>query len=309
MKYVAGVDEVGRGSLAGPVVAAATILIKNHPIIGLSDSKKLTKKKREELFPCILEHSIGIGIGMVSPKIIDQINIRQATFLAMERALKNLPIQPVKALIDGEALNNQNIPNEGIIKGDDKIDSIRAASIIAKVTRDRIMENYSRIFPEYGFERHSGYGTKIHMDALKNYKATPIHRRTFSPVNRNMPTISWISNNEKHSWMGEKLAGLYMYDKGYEIIKINHKNNSNEYFNIIAKKMNIHIFTIVNTLKNINENNNLTNEERLKAIKYAVNFKRSMFEDFNDYRIDLLYVRLNKNKPPNIKHLKGIDHQ
>ena len=190
--YVAGVDEVGRGPLAGPVVAGAVILPERHEIKGLMDSKKLTKKKREMLYPIILAKALGTGIGIVSVQKIDEINIREATFLAMERALGNLPMVPDSALIDGESLKSQIIPNKGIIKGDDKIDSIKAASIIAKVTRDRIMFHYGKIFPEYGFGQNSGYGTKVHMEALHKYKSTPIHRRTFSPVKKEMPTIRWL---------------------------------------------------------------------------------------------------------------------
>jgi len=306
MKNIAGVDEVGRGPLAGPVVATAIILAKDHPIIGLRDSKKLTKKRREELYPHILEHSLGTGIGIVSPKRIDAINIRQATFIAMERALNALPIQPDRALIDGEALDNQKIPNEGIIKGDDKVDSIRAASIIAKVTRDSIMKSYSYIFPEYGFNKNSGYGTKIHMDALRKYKATPIHRRSFSPVKKNMPTMNWILKNNRYNWMCVKLSALYMHDNGYDIIKINHHKDDYAFFDIIAKKMNVYVLTMVKSFENINMNDLLENEERLKAVEYAVNFDKTGFKDFTDYRIDILYVRLVKNNSPKIKHLKGI---
>ena len=233
-KFVAGVDEVGRGPLAGPVVAGAVILPEKHEIEGLMDSKKLTKKKRETLYPIILAKALGTGIGMVSDQKIDEINIREATFLAMERALKNLPMVPHSALIDGESLKSQIIPNKGIIKGDDKIDSIKAASIIAKVTRDRIMFHYGKIFPEYGFEQNSGYGTKVHMEALHKYKSTPIHRRTFSPVKKAMPTIKWLYENNRIQWMCEKLAALYLMENNFEIKKVNHKNFSNDGLNIFA---------------------------------------------------------------------------
>ena len=222
--FVAGVDEVGRGPLAGPVVAGAVVLPEKHEIEGLMDSKKLTKKKREILYPIILAKALGTGIGIVSVQKIDEINIREATFLAMERALENLPMVPHSALIDGESLKSQIIPNKGIIKGDDKIDSIKAASIIAKVTRDRIMFHYGKIFPEYGFEQNSGYGTKVHMEALNKYKSTPIHRRTFSPVKKEMPTIKWLNENNRVQWMCEKLAALYLMENNFEIKKINHKN-------------------------------------------------------------------------------------
>ena len=178
--------------------------------------------------------ALGTGIGIVSVQKIDEINIREATFLAMERALKDLPLVPHSALIDGESLKSQIIPNKGIIKGDDKIDSIKAASIIAKVTRDRIMFQYGKIFPEYGFEQNSGYGTKFHMEALNQFKSTPIHRRSFSPVKKEMPTIKWLHDNNRVQWMCEKLAALYLMENNYEIKKINHKNFSEGGLSIFA---------------------------------------------------------------------------
>ena len=144
-EFIAGVDEAGRGPLAGPVVAAAVILDDNHGITGLRDSKKLSQKKRELLYDAIFEKAASIGIGKVDVKTIDRINIREATFKAMQIALGRLSIKPAKALIDGYALNNQVIPNEGVIGGDDLVDSIKAASIIAKVTRDRLMMELSLI--------------------------------------------------------------------------------------------------------------------------------------------------------------------
>ena len=203
MRIIAGVDEVGRGPLAGPVVAAAVILPKDHTIEGLRDSKKISKKRRESLFPLIYEQAIDIGTGEIDVKTIDKINIREATFKAMKMALDDLSTIPDRALIDGHPLNDQSIPNEGIIGGDDKVDSIKAASIIAKVTRDRIMKEYSIIFPEYGFENHSGYGTKIHIEALEKYRATPIHRRSFKPVKNLMPTFKWLVDHDRISWMGK----------------------------------------------------------------------------------------------------------
>ena len=179
MEIIAGVDEVGRGPLAGPVLAAAVILPDDHTIDGLRDSKKLSKLKREKLFPIIEEQALGIGIGHVDVKTIDEINIREATLKAMQIALGTLPIKPDKALIDGHPLKNQVIPNEGIVGGDDLIDSIKASSIVAKVTRDKMMADYGRIFPEYGFEKHNGYGTEFHRKKLIQLGATPLHRKTF----------------------------------------------------------------------------------------------------------------------------------
>jgi len=150
----------------------------------LNDSKKLTPKRREFIYNKIFQTAISIGIGIVESHIIDKINIRNATFLAMKKAIINLKVKPDKCLIDGEKLIDFKIPNEGIIKGDNIIEQIMAASIIAKVTRDRIMIEHSLIFPEYGFEKHKGYGTKLHIKALKKHFTTPIHRKTFKPVSK-----------------------------------------------------------------------------------------------------------------------------
>lgn len=310
MSLIAGVDEVGRGPLAGPVVAGAVILPKDHGIDGLRDSKKLTKKKREDLYPVIISKALGVGIGEASVEKIDEINIREATFLAMDRALKSLPMTPNSALVDGEALRSQEIPNKGVIKGDDKIDSIKAASIIAKVTRDRMMVNYGKIYPEYGFEKHSGYGTKIHMEALRAYKASPIHRRSFAPVKKQMPTIKWLRENDRITWMCEKLAGLYMMEMNYEILKIDHNQKTNNGINVFAKrsnKKNIYAKVLENSTDK-EENTileSITNMQFQTMKKTAESFQEKEKSDA-DYRIDLLTVQLVKNNSPIIKHFKGI---
>jgi ribonuclease HII len=207
IKIIAGVDEAGRGPLAGPVVAAAVILPKNHTIKGLIDSKKLTAIKRENIYNEIIKVS-DYGIGIVSHKTIDRVNILQATFKAMNKAILNLNQKPDKSLIDGYGLPNQIIKNEGVIGGDDLIECISAASIIAKVTRDRIMLNIDKVFPEYGFAKHKGYGTKIHMESLKINKASPIHRKSFKPVKENVPTTEWLKNNNKFTQLAIQLVCL-----------------------------------------------------------------------------------------------------
>ena len=247
MRIIAGVDEVGRGPLAGPVVAAAVILPKDHTIEGLRDSKKISKKRRESLFPLIYEQAIDIGTGEVDVKTIDKINIREATFKAMKMALDDLSTIPDRALIDGHPLNDQSIPNEGIIGGDDKVDSIKAASIIAKVTRDRIMKEYSIICPEYGFENHSGYGTKFHIEALEKYRATPIHRRSFKPVKNLMPTFKWLVDHDRISWMGKKLAALHLKKSGMSVMDLDWEGISNNSIDIVAKDNDHLIFVDVNT--------------------------------------------------------------
>lgn len=176
---VCGIDEVGRGPLAGPVVAGAVILPLDCNILYINDSKKLSAKKREELYPIILEEAVSVGIGMVSPQRIDEINILQATYEAMREAIDKLSIKPDILLNDAVTIPGISIRQIPIVKGDAKSISIGAASIIAKVTRDRLMEEYDSILPEYGFASNKGYGTKAHIEALKAYGPTPIHRKSF----------------------------------------------------------------------------------------------------------------------------------
>lgn len=176
---VCGIDEAGRGPLAGPVCAAAVILPEGLFIDGLNDSKKLTEKKREELFDIIKREAVSYGIGFASEDEIDEINILQATFLAMRRAVENMEISPDYALIDGNRMPPLAIPGETIVKGDAKSPSIAAASILAKVSRDRLMYQYHEIYPEYGFAKHKGYGTKAHVEAILKNGPCKIHRRSF----------------------------------------------------------------------------------------------------------------------------------
>lgn len=177
--FVAGIDEVGRGPLAGPVVCAAVILPKGTEFVGINDSKKVKKDDRERLFNEIKEKAIAVGIGICDEKIIDDINILEATKLGMKRAIKDLKQKPEFLLIDALTLDDISIKQKGIIKGDTKSVSIAAASIIAKVTRDRIMYDYNKKYPEYGFLTNVGYGTKEHREALEAIGPTPIHRKSF----------------------------------------------------------------------------------------------------------------------------------
>ncbi|MFI3200257.1 MAG: ribonuclease HII [Eubacteriales bacterium] len=177
--YVCGVDEVGRGPLAGPVVAGAVILPKNCNILYLNDSKKLSEKKREELYETIMEEAIATGIGIVSAERIDEINILQATYEAMRQALDNLCITPDILLNDAVTIPQVTIPQIPIIKGDAKSISIAAASIIAKVTRDRMMVMYDDVMPEYGFAAHKGYGSQTHIQVLETIGLSKIHRKSF----------------------------------------------------------------------------------------------------------------------------------
>ena len=176
---ICGVDEAGRGPLAGPVCAAAVILPAGLVIPGLDDSKKLSDKRRRELFPVIKENAIAYGIAFATHEEIDEINILQATFLAMERALAQLKIKPDLALIDGNRQKDFGINVETVVKGDSRSANIAAASVLAKVTRDEYMEQIAKEYPQYGFEIHKGYGTKAHYEALRQHGPSPIHRMTF----------------------------------------------------------------------------------------------------------------------------------
>ena len=177
--YVCGIDEVGRGPLAGPVVACACILPKDCNILYINDSKKLSKKKREELYDIIMKEAVAVGIGYNSPERIDEINILQATFEAMREAISKLSVTPDILLNDAVTIPGVDIKQVPIIKGDAKSISIGAASIVAKVTRDRLMEDYDKLFHEYGFASNMGYGTAVHIKALKELGPCPIHRQSF----------------------------------------------------------------------------------------------------------------------------------
>ena len=177
--YLCGIDEVGRGPLAGPVVACAVILPKDCDILYLNDSKQLTAKKREELYDVIMEKAVSVGIGMAGPQRIDEINILQATYEAMRQAIGNLKVVPQVLLNDAVTIPEVTIPQVPIIKGDAKSISIAAASIVAKVTRDRMMVEYDEVMPGYGFASNKGYGSAAHIEALKNYGPSPIHRASF----------------------------------------------------------------------------------------------------------------------------------
>ena len=179
VQVICGVDEAGRGPLAGPVYAAAVILPRNLEIAGLNDSKKLSDKKRRELYDVITNEALAYGIAAADEKEIDEVNILQATFLAMERALKQLRVVPDLALIDGNREKDFGLPVHTVVKGDGKSANIAAASILAKVTRDRFMEEMAVQYPQYGFDVHKGYGTKRHYAALEEFGPCPIHRMTF----------------------------------------------------------------------------------------------------------------------------------
>ncbi len=181
-RAIAGIDEAGRGPLAGPVVAAAVILPERFELPGLDDSKKLSARKREELYPLIRQQAIGVGIGLASPREIDHYNILQATLMSMDKAVRRLPVEADYLLVDGVSAIASPLPQKTIKKGDSRSLSIAAASVVAKVVRDRIMLAYDRHFPAFGFAGHKGYGSEMHRDAIARLGPTPLHRLSFRGV-------------------------------------------------------------------------------------------------------------------------------
>lgn len=182
IKYIAGVDEVGRGPLVGPVVTACVILPRNFVLEGLTDSKKLTEKKRNSFYDYIMDHAISVSVGIKSEKVIDEVNIYEATKLAMYEAVEKSSVKPEHVLIDAMKLEKLEMPSTSIIKGDAKSISIAAASVIAKVTRDRMLDELDLKYPMYGFKSNKGYPTKKHIEAINEYGIIDEHRRTFGPV-------------------------------------------------------------------------------------------------------------------------------
>lgn len=181
INYICGIDEAGRGPLAGPVVVASVIMPRDSMIEGVNDSKKVSEKKREELYEKILEEAISYGVGVIDQIEIDEINILEATKKGLTTSLKELTVKPDLILVDAlKGIDTLGIPYQSIIKGDALCYSISAASIIAKVTRDRIMRGWDEVYPQYGFEKHKGYGTAAHIKAIKEYGLCPIHRRSFT---------------------------------------------------------------------------------------------------------------------------------
>ena len=305
---IAGVDEAGRGPLAGPVVAAAVILPKNHSIEGLIDSKKLTAKKREKLYKEIT-NICDYGIGIVSHRTIDKINVLQATFKAMRVAILNLKQKPDNTLIDGYGLPDQVIKNEGVIGGDNLIECISAASIIAKVTRDELMLKIDDIFPEYGFAKHKGYGTKAHMKNLNIYKACPIHRKTFSPVKKNIPKMEWLISKDKLNKLAVQLVSLHYLNKNYTIVHINFNLNEKMPIDIVLKKDEINVFVkVILLMKNTNRMNieNLTTDE-LNNMKYEASKFNQESDSSLESKFKIATIFLQKNPIIDIYNLHNED--
>ena len=307
MVIIAGVDEAGRGPLAGPVVAAAVILPNSYNLEGLDDSKKVAPKKRSQLFVDIKHQATAIGVGVVAAADIDKTNILQATQQAMKMALGRLKPRPDQAVIDGHELPTQIIPNKGVIKGDQTVDVIKAASIIAKVTRDNMMEQYDIIFPAYGFRKHKGYGTREHMDKLRLNKACVIHRKSFKPVASAMPTLSWLRKEGRIGQWGEQTEAVYLVERGYEIVAMNVHCAPYGVIDIIAEKYGIITFVEVKTYskKQLGTPAQNIDQNKLKKLEAAIHKYVVDMQVKKDICLDVICVYL-KPSVPMFEHFKGI---
>ena len=246
-EYIAGIDEAGRGPLAGPVVAAAVILPHNIELPEVTDSKKLSEKKRERLYDEIYSRALSVGVGGAHEEEIDDKNILQATYQAMWKSIGNLSMQPDILLVDGNKANIKHYKQESIIDGDQKSLSIAAASIIAKVTRDRMMINYDKVFPQYGFAGHKGYGSQKHIETIKTHFATPIHRQSFKPIPDHLPTLNYYKEKRLVGTLGEQLVACSLIKDGCEIFEMNYNVPKIGEVDIISKNDDIVAFTEVKT--------------------------------------------------------------
>lgn len=286
-KLIAGVDEAGRGSLAGPVVAAAVILPLEIDLADLADSKKLTPKLRDEIYEKITEIAIAVSSASIDAEIIDEINILQATLRAMRNAVDQLAITPDFVLIDGNKTPKLDQRNRAIVKGDTKIRSISAASIIAKVTRDRMMIEFDKIFPNYNFAQHKGYGTIAHRHAIEKYGPCEIHRRSFKLQ----------SSSVQIGKIGEAIAIENLEKLGYELVAQNYRNRFGE-IDIIAKLGRQIVFIEVKTRRSIRfglPQESVTIAKQKQISKIALDFlsENDLFQ--SPCRFDVIAIQLSKS--------------
>ena len=296
---IVGIDEAGRGPLAGPVVAVAVNWGKNTIIEGVKDSKKISEKKRLLLFDQIQNEALDIGIGIVHEKQIDKLNILQATYLAMRMAIGTLKIKPDLLLIDGNKADIHHIEQQNIIKGDSLSYSIACASIIAKVTRDSIMYDYDKVFPDYGFKNHKGYGTKFHIEALKSVLSSPIHRKSFKPINSYLPTIKNYQDSNSLMLLGKQLIASNMIKNNYQII------NFNDQYDLICKKQKTIIIVDIQILMNGKTINSKSQSNKLNFDGNMKDFLSKLEIIYNRFRLDRASVNLT-NTGPQIKISKGL---
>jgi ribonuclease HII len=299
-KNIVGIDEAGRGPLAGPVVAVALNWGNKDIIDGVNDSKKISEKKRLLLFDQIIENALEIGIGIVHEEKIDQINILQATYLAMRTAVEKLTIRPDMLLVDGNKADIKNFEQKNIIKGDSLSYSIACASIIAKVTRDKLMIQYDKIFPDYGFCKHKGYGTKKHLEVIKKSYACPIHRKSFRPIIDYLPNLKIFKNNNQVRLLASQIVSVYLIKKNYKIISFNDK------YDLLLYSDKLIVFSSINILIN---DKTINSKNPLNGVNFNYEIKNFIDElgirPFNKFRLDSIDITFRKTGP-DILIKKGV---
>jgi len=302
--FIAGIDEAGRGPLAGPVVSAAVVLDKNDIPEGINDSKKLTSSKREKLYNLIKNTCLSFGIGKVWQDEIDDTDILKSTHKAMRIAVGSLSRTPDYLLIDGRGLPDKIIPQKAIVSGDSLSASVASASIIAKVTRDRIMLEIAKVYPEYEFESHKGYGTANHIRMIEKIGSSPIHRHSFKRVKGIKIKLDTSSKIEIGNY-GERLAALELIKEGYEILERNYWADRENELDIIAGKGNTVVFVEVKTKLrgDFGEPESwVTQNKRTQIANAAQYYIKSKNPDAGEYRFDVMALNIN-SKNPTIRHI------
>ncbi len=300
IELIAGIDEAGRGPLAGPVVAAAVILPKDVKLPQVTDSKKISEKKREVLFDEIYNAALSIGVGIVHENEIDEINILQATFKAMRKAIGSLSKKPDLLLVDGLRADIPHFEQENIIKGDSKSLSIAAASIIAKVTRDRMMRNYALIFPKFKFSGHKGYASKGHMEEIEQNLATPIHRKSFKPIKNFLPTMKSIADKQYLGTLGEQLVASEYVKSNYKILNMNYAVPRIGEIDIIVEDEQFIVFVEVKTQlkgRGWGEPKLRIDDNKCKRFSNTIQYYMDEYNIKKELRIDVAEVIIGGGKP------------
>lgn len=302
-KVIAGVDEAGRGPLAGPVVASAVVLNPHDLPEGLRDSKKLSEKRRNLLALEIRAKALAVGVGIIHEQDIDRKNILQATFEAMRQAISNLKYEFDEVQVDGNhKIPGLPHPQECIIGGDDLIPEISAASIIAKTTRDAMMISYDKLFPEYGFKSHKGYGSKFHMETLREIGRTPVHRRSFRPVDA-CPNkkYKYYKQESAYGRMGEIIAGMYLIRNGYNLLEHSHHAGREGEIDLIASRSDEVIFIEVKSFSGESDDTaaleRVTPSKQLQIARIAQLYLETQNVPNPECRFDIITVNFSEPKP------------
>jgi len=300
---IAGVDEAGRGPLAGPVVASAVILDPDNMPEGLRDSKKISAKKRDALALQIREKALAVGVGIVHEQDIDRSNILLATFEAMRLAVSDLGQQPDEVQVDGKfTIPDLLITQKALVGGDDLVPAISAASIIAKTTRDAMMVSYDVLFPGYGFKSHKGYGAATHMEALREHGRTPIHRRSFRPVDHT-PNHNYAYHDapQNHGRMGEIISGMYLIRQGYALLEHSYHGGNTGEIDLIASHKDQLIFVEVKSFSASGDDQaaleRVTPAKQKQIAKIAEYYLQHRELEDIDCRFDIITVNFGNTKP------------